>query len=57
MNLEVVFPMALQEAGEVYLIGLFKDANLSGIHAQQVTILTCDIQLARKICGEVNEQE
>ena len=44
--------MALQEAAEAYLVGLFKDTNLCAIHAKRVTIMPKDIQLARRICGE-----
>jgi histone H3 len=35
------------------LIGVFEDANLCAIHAGRVTMMTKDIQLARKIRGEV----
>ena len=42
---------ALQEAGEAYLVGLFKDTNLCAIHAKRVTIMPKDIQLARRIRG------
>jgi len=44
--------MALQEASEAYLVGLFEDANLCAIHAKRVTIFPKDIQLARRIRGE-----
>ena len=44
--------MALQEASEAYLVGLFEDANLCAIHAKPVTIMPKDIQLARRIRGE-----
>ena len=44
--------MALQEAAEAYLVGLFEDTNLCTIHAKRVTIMPKDIQLARRICGE-----
>ena len=44
--------LALQEASEAYLVGLFEDANLCAIHAKRVTIIPKDIQLARRICGE-----
>ena len=44
--------MALQEASEAYLVGLFEDTNLCAIHAKRVTIMPKDIQLARRICGE-----
>ena len=44
--------MALQEATEAFLIGLFEDTNLCAIHAKSVTIMPKDIQLARRICGD-----
>ncbi|ELP86914.1 histone H3, putative [Entamoeba invadens IP1] len=44
--------MALQEAAEAYLVGLFEDSNLCAIHAKRVTIMPKDIQLARRIRGE-----
>ena len=43
---------ALQEASEVYIVGLFEDTNLCAIHAKRVTIMPKDIQLARRIRGE-----
>ena len=42
---------ALQEAAECFLVSLFEDANLCAIHARRVTIMTKDIQLARRIRG------
>ena len=44
--------MALQEASESYLVGLFEDTNLCAIHAKRVTIMPKDIHLARRIRGE-----
>ena len=44
--------LAIQEAAEAYLVGLFEDTNLSAIHAKRVTIMPKDIQLARRIRGE-----
>ena len=44
--------LALQEASEAYLVGLFEDINLFAIHAKRVTIMPKDIQLARRIRGE-----
>ena len=44
--------LALQEASEAYLIGLFEDANMCAIHAKRVTIMPKDIQLARRLKGE-----
>ena len=44
--------LALQEAAEAYLVGLFEDTNLCAIHAKRVTIMPRDLQLARRIRGE-----
>jgi histone H3 len=44
--------LALQEAAEAYLIGLYEDANLCAIHAKRVTVMPKDIQLARRIRGK-----
>ena len=44
--------LALQEAAEAYLIGIFEDSNLCAIHAKRVTIMPKDVQLARRIRGE-----
>ncbi len=44
--------LALQEASEAYLVHLFEDSNECAIHAKGVTIMTKDIQLVQRICGE-----
>ena len=44
--------LALQEASESYLVGLFEDTNLCAIHAKRVTIMPKDMQLARRLRGE-----
>jgi histone H3 len=44
--------LALQEAAEAYLVGLFEDINLAAIHAKRVTIMPKDMQLARRIRGD-----
>ncbi len=44
--------LALQEACEAYLVGLFEDTNLCAIHAKRVTITARDMQLARRIRGD-----
>ena len=44
--------LALQEAAESYLIGLFEDTLLCAVHAKRVTIMPKDIQLARRLRGE-----
>ena len=44
--------LALQEASEAYLVGVFQDTNLCAIHAKRTTIMPKDMQLARRIRGE-----
>ena len=43
--------LALQEASEAHLVGLFEDSNLCAIHGKRVTIMPKDMQLARRIRG------
>jgi len=43
--------LALQEATEMFLVGLFEDTNLCAIHAKRVTIMQRDLQLARRLRG------
>ena len=45
--------LALQEAAEAYLVGLFEHTNLEAIHGKRITVKPKDIQLARRIRGEV----
>ena len=33
--------LALQEASEAFMVGLFEDCNLCAIHAKRVTISEC----------------
>lgn len=47
--------LALQEAAEAHLIGLFEDTNLCAIHGKRVTIMPKDMQLARRIRGYARE--
>ena len=44
--------LALQEAAESYLTGIFEDSNLCAIHANRVTVMKKDVELARRIRGE-----
>ncbi len=44
--------LALQEAAEGYLVGLFEDTNMCALHAGRVTIMTKDMELARRIRGD-----
>ena len=44
--------LALQEAAEAYLVGLFEDTQFCALHAKRVTIMPKDMQLARRIRGE-----
>lgn len=41
--------LALQEAAEAFLVGLFEDTGLCAIHAKRVTIMPKDVALARRI--------
>lgn len=47
--------LAMQEATEAYLVGLFEDSNLCAIHGKRVTIMPKDMQLARRIRGVERE--
>lgn len=47
--------LALQEAAEAHLVGLFEDAYLCSIHAKRVTLMVKDMQLARRIRGPLRE--
>ena len=44
--------LALQEASESYLTGLFEDANLCAIHAKRVTLMQKDLMLAMRLRGD-----
>ncbi|KAL9649655.1 hypothetical protein ABK040_003332 [Willaertia magna] len=52
LRLQSTTILALQEASEAYLVGLFEDTNLCAIHAKRVTIMPKDMLLARRIRGE-----
>ena len=47
--------LALQEASEAYLVGLFEDTNMCAIHRKAVTITPKDMTLARRIRGETTK--
>jgi histone H3 len=40
--------LALHEASEAYMVGMFEDTNLAALHAKRVTIMPRDILLARQ---------
>ena len=52
LRFQSVAILCLEEAAEAYLVSLFEDTNLCAIHAQRVTIMPKNIQLARRIRGE-----
>ena len=52
MRFQTSAVLALQEAAEAFMVGLFEDTNLCAIHAKRVTIMPKDLQLARKIRGD-----
>jgi histone H3 len=44
--------LALQEASEAYMVGMFEDTNLAALHAKRVTIMPRNL-LARRLRGEI----
>jgi len=48
--------LALQMASEAHLVGLLEDAKLCAIYAKRVTVMPEDIQLARIIRGECDQE-
>jgi histone H3 len=49
--------LALQEATEAYVIGLFEDTQLCSLHAKRITVMAKDLHLARRIRGETLRHE
>lgn len=49
--------LSLQEASEDYVVNVFEDTTLNAIHAKRVTMMTKDMQLARRIRGERKTRE
>ncbi|TNV84274.1 hypothetical protein FGO68_gene4273 [Halteria grandinella] len=49
LRMQATAVLALQEAAESYLHGLFEDANLCALHAGRVTLMLKDLQLARRL--------
>jgi|SRR6185437_1313371 len=46
----------LQEATEAYLVSLFEDTNLCAIHAKRITVCAKDMDLARRIRGDLDRK-
>eukprot|EP00930_Biecheleria_cincta_P023478 TRINITY_DN16967_c0_g1_i1.p1 TRINITY_DN16967_c0_g1~~TRINITY_DN16967_c0_g1_i1.p1 ORF type:complete len:197 (-),score=50.23 TRINITY_DN16967_c0_g1_i1:67-657(-) len=46
---EVQALLALQEAAEMFLTGVFEDASLFALHGRRVTVMPRDLQLTRRI--------
>ena len=44
--------VALQEAAENFIVGLFEDVYLLAVHAKRVTVMPRDIRLALRIRGD-----
>ena len=53
LRLQSMAIMALQELGETLGGGLLEQSNLCALHAERVTIMPKDVQLARCIRGDV----
>lgn len=49
LRLQSAAIMALREAAEAFLVGLFEDSALCAIHAKRVTIIPKDVQLALRL--------
>ena len=45
---------ALQNAADIYLVGLLEDFNLCAIHGKRVIILPKDMQLVQHLRGELD---
>jgi histone H3/H4 len=45
--------LALQEAFEAYLVGVFEDTNLCTMHAKRVTIMPKDMQFACRMVKRI----
>ncbi|KAE8257200.1 hypothetical protein A4X13_0g2517 [Tilletia indica] len=44
---------AIQEAMEAYLVNIFEDAQAAARHAGRITVFRSDIQLARRLRGDM----
>jgi histone H3 len=44
--------LALQEATEAYMVGLFEDTYLCALHGKRTTLMPKDMHLARRIRGD-----
>ncbi|KAK3890240.1 hypothetical protein Pcinc_005789 [Petrolisthes cinctipes] len=53
LRLESLALMALHEAAECHLVHILQMSNLCAIHAKRVTVYPADVQLARRIRGNV----
>ena len=49
----VITVMKLQVAAEAYLVQLFEDTQLAAVHAKRVTIMPKDMQIVKRIRGEM----
>ena len=45
--------LALHEASEAHMVGMFVDTNLAALHAKRVTIMPRDTFLAQCLRGEI----
>ena len=52
LRVQAAAVIALQEAAEAYMVGIFEDVQCCAVHAKRVTIMPKDVQLARRIRGE-----
>ena len=57
LQLQSMVIMALQEAGETFLIGLLEQSNLCTLHTKQVTIMPKDVQYGDKKKKKKKQQQ
>jgi histone H3/H4 len=43
--------LALQEATEAHLVGVFEDMNLLALHSKRVTVRPADLKLVQRLSG------
>ena len=53
LRLQSTAILAMQEAGETFLVGVVEQYNLCMLHVKRVTIMPKDVQLVRHITGDV----
>jgi histone H3 len=53
---EAAAVLALREASEAYLVGIFEETVLCAVHAKRVTVMPCDLRLVMAVRDQVGKQ-